>query len=162
MNGERAARQPLVLELVRSRGAWSPARAELARWASAALGRRGGGAAVCVRVVAPRESRRLNRRFRGRNRPTNVLSFPAPSLLAGDGPRPLGDLAICGRVLRDEARAQRKPLRAHWAHIVVHGVLHLAGFDHVRQRDAERMERREIAILRSLGLANPYRSRELR
>ena len=71
---------------------------------------------------------------------------------------PLGDLVICARVLRAEARAQRKTLRAHWAHLVVHGALHLIGYDHERDADARRMERREIAVLRRLGFANPYRS----
>jgi probable rRNA maturation factor len=113
-----------------------------------------------VRVVGPAESRRLNARFRGRDKPTNVLSFPAaliPASPASD-PQPLGDLVICPQVLRTEAREQRKTLRAHWAHLVVHGALHLIGYDHEREADAHRMERREIAVLRRLGFANPYRS----
>ena len=70
----------------------------------------------------------------------------------------LGDLVVCARVLRQEAAAQAKPLRAHWAHLIVHGTLHLLGYDHERARDARRMERREVAVLRGLGFANPYRS----
>ena len=108
-------------------------------------------------VVGAPESRLLNCRFRGRDRPTNVLSFPAAAQ-PGPGVPALGDLVICPRVLRAEARAQAKPLRAHWAHLVVHGTLHLLGYDHERARDARRMERREIAVLRGLGFANPYRS----
>ena len=111
-------------------------------------------------MVSPAESRRLNARFRGRDKPTNVLSFPPPAMPAGTqcGARALGDLVICPRVLRGEARAQAKTLKAHWAHLVVHGSLHLIGYDHQRASDARRMERREIAVLRRLGFANPYRS----
>jgi probable rRNA maturation factor len=112
-------------------------------------------------VVGPAESRRLNAQFRGRDKPTNVLSFPVaelPAPAAADEPRPLGDLVICPQVLRAEAREQKKSLRAHWAHLVVHGSLHLIGYDHERDTDADRMERREIAVLRRLGFPNPYRS----
>lgn len=111
-------------------------------------------------VVGPAESRRLNARFRGRDKPTNVLSFPVaelPTATAGEEPRPLGDLVICPQVLRIEAREQKKSLRAHWAHLIVHGALHLIGYDHERETDAGRMERREITVLRRLGFANPYR-----
>ena len=112
-------------------------------------------------VVGPAESRRLNAQYRGRDKPTNVLSFPVPDLpataLSEGKARPLGDLVICPQVLRAEAREQKKSLRAHWAHLVVHGSLHLIGYDHERDSDADRMERREIAVLRRLGFANPYR-----
>ena len=151
---------PLTLELQRAVRAWSPRRADLARWASAALGRRAAGAELGVRVVGPGESRRLNARYRGRDTATNVLSFPPPVLPARARERAaaLGDLVICPQVLRGEARAQAKTLEAHWAHLVVHGTLHLIGYDHQRAADARRMERREIAVLRRLGFANPYRS----
>jgi probable rRNA maturation factor len=123
---------------------------------STALGRHALGSEVAVRVVGPTEIRRLNSRYRGRDKSTNVLSFPAA---ACPGPtRPLGDLVICPQVLRSEAREQHKSLRAHWAHLVVHGALHLVGYDHEQPADAQRMERREIAVLRRLGFANPYRS----
>ena len=152
--------RPLNLELQRRVRGWSPRRADLERWARAALGRHALGAELGVRVVSPAESRRLNARFRGRDQPTNVLSFPPPAMPAGahGGARALGDLVICPRVLRGEARAQAKTLKAHWAHLVVHGSLHLIGYDHQRVGDARRMERREIAVLRRLGFANPYRS----
>jgi probable rRNA maturation factor len=150
---------PLSLELQRRVRAWSPQRADLERWARAALGRHALGAELGVRMVSPAESRRLNARYRGRDQPTNVLSFPPPAMPAGAGrgARALGDLVICPRVLRGEARAQAKTLKAHWAHLVVHGALHLIGYDHQRAADARRMERREIAVLRRLGFANPYR-----
>jgi probable rRNA maturation factor len=116
------------------------------------------GGQLGVRVVGSAESRRLNARYRGKDKPTNVLSFPPAPLpdLAADS-RPLGDLVICAQVVRSEAREQRKPLEAHWAHLVVHGALHLVGYDHEREAEAKRMERREITVLRRLGFANPYR-----
>jgi probable rRNA maturation factor len=122
-----------------------------------ALGRRGVDREIGVSVVGPAESRRLNAEYRGKDKPTNVLSFPVPHLPV-IGPQPLGDLVICPQVLRAEAREQKKSLRAHWAHLVVHGALHLIGYDHEIDADANRMERREIAVLRRLGFANPYRS----
>jgi probable rRNA maturation factor len=150
----------LRIELQRRARGWSPTRRDLMSWASAALGRGGAGRELGVCTVGTAESARLNARFRGRNGATNVLSFPPAPLprVAGAAAAPLGELIICPRVLRAEARAQAKPLRAHWAHLVVHGTLHLAGYDHVRAADARRMERREVAVLRRLGFANPYRS----
>jgi probable rRNA maturation factor len=141
-----------------ARHAARPSARQLARWADAALGRRAPGAQISVLLVGPAASRSLNCRYRQRDTPTNVLSFPA----GGEARRHeglLGDLVICPSVLRAEARAQGKRLAAHWAHLVVHGVLHLVGFDHEQDRDARRMERREIRVLRSLGFDNPYRVR---
>jgi len=148
------------LELRRRARGWSPTRRDIARWASAALGRRGRGRELGVCTVGEAESARLNIRFRGRDKPTNVLSFSPPRLprASGGASVPLGELVICPRVLEAEAQAQEKTLRAHWAHLVVHGTLHLLGYDHERADDARRMERREIAVLRRLGFANPYRS----
>jgi probable rRNA maturation factor len=147
----------LSVEVQRRVRTWAPPRADIAAWASTALGRKASGRELGVRVVGPAESRRLNARYRGRNKPTNVLSFPAADLPAGSE-RPLGDLVICPEVLRAEAREQHKSLRAHWAHLVVHGALHLIGYDHLHAAQADRMERREISVLRRLGFPNPYRS----
>jgi probable rRNA maturation factor len=151
----------LKLELIRASRAKAPARARMSHWAAAALGRRGAGREIAVRIVAPRESRQLNRQWRGKDKPTNVLSFPAPDLRA---PRargehlPLGDLVICADVVRQEAERDGKRVEAHWAHMVIHGALHLAGYDHERgERERMKMERREIAVLRSFGYGNPYR-----
>jgi probable rRNA maturation factor len=153
------ARSGVRLQLRRRVLAWAPPRRELTRWASAALGRSGAGRELGVCMVGPAESARLNARFRGRDRPTNVLSFAqAPLPRTARAGQPLGELVICPRVLRQEARTQAKTLRAHWAHLVVHGALHLAGYDHEHAADARRMERREIAVLRRLGFVNPYRS----
>ena len=136
-----------------------PSERLMGRWAAAALGRHAAGRELAVQVVPSSEIRRLNHKYRGKDQPTNVLSFPTTAS-ARLRPRPLGDLVICPAVLRREAREQGKSLRAHWAHLVVHGVLHLAGYDHEDDGDARRMERREIAVLRALGYANPYRVRE--
>jgi len=138
-----------------------PTRAALATWAGAAL--RAAGlrhaspqpARLSIRVVGAATSRTLNARYRHKERPTNVLSFAGAGALP-DGRRDLGELVVCAPVLAREARAQGKPRPAHWAHIVVHGVLHLLGYDHERPREARRMERREAQILGSLGFSDPY------
>ena len=157
---ERRRRPGVQVELQRRVRSWSPTRRDLARWASVAAGSGASGRELGVCVVGAPESRRLNARFRGLDAPTNVLSFTSAALPRAPvgGARTLGELVICPRVLRAEARAQDKSLRAHWAHLVVHGTLHLLGYDHERAADARRMERREIALLKRLGFANPYRS----
>src|SRR5215469_18473956 len=122
------ARPGVLLSLQRRVRGWSPTRRDLEHWASAALGRHGAGRELDVCTVAELESARLNARFRGQDKPTNVLSFLAAQLpaTAAGAPSPLGELVICPRVLEAEARAQEKTRRAHWAHLVVHGALHLA------------------------------------
>lgn len=140
-----------VILRYRTRRPWAPGPATLRRWARLAAGGRGG--TLGIRVVGSRESRALNGRWRGRDRPTNVLSFPASPDLRG---RELGDLVVCAPVVAREARAQGKRLAAHWAHMVVHGTLHLLGYDHARAADAKRMEGRERVLLARLGLADPY------
>lgn len=141
-----------------------PPRRELQTWAAAALGRAAARSEISLLIVDPARSRRYNRDYRGQDKPTNVLSFsrpPAPGGAAtGSRREVLGDLVICPQVLQREAREQRKPARAHWMHLFVHGLLHLQGYDHERASDAQRMERREIRILRRFGVPNPYRSRD--
>lgn len=110
---------------------------------------------VSLKIVSANESQALNRDYRGKNKPTNVLSFPA-ELPPGINLPLLGDLAICAEVVAQEATAQNKPLTNHWAHLVVHGVLHLLGYDHIDDHDAERMEVREVTILDGLGIPDPY------
>ncbi len=138
-----------------TRRPWVPSAARLCRWARAAYGARATAAELSLRIVTPAESRRLNRDYRGKDRPTNVLSFPAevPARLR---PRPLGDLVVCASVVAREAREQRKSLPAHWAHMIVHGTLHLLGADHIDPADAVAMERRERRILGRLGIPDPY------
>ncbi len=135
-----------------------PAKSALSRWARAAFrGWRRQRASVGVRIVGGRESAALNSRFRHRQHATNVLSFAfeAPPGTRSDH---LGDLVICAPVVRREARRQHKPERAHWAHMVVHGILHLRGYDHRKRREAAVMENMEIRILKELGFADPYTS----
>ena len=150
------AKRPLRVELIRRTTAAAPGQRSLVLWASAALGVRAAGREIAVQLVSAPTSRRLNREFRGEDHATNVLSFPALPL-PGVQPQPLGDLVICPQVLRREAREQGKSERAHWAHLVIHGTLHLVGYDHIDDSDACRMERREVTVLRRLGFANPYR-----
>ena len=140
-----------------TRRPWVPAPTWVGRWSHAALRGAGASGRLCVRVVAPAESRRLNRSYRGKDKPTNVLSFPAPEAQSEGKRRPLGDLVICAQVVRSEAQRDGKTLLAHWAHMVIHGSLHLAGYDHeAGNRERMRMERREISVLRSFGIGNPY------
>lgn len=110
--------------------------------------------AVTVLLADDRAVRRLNGRHRGKPKPTNVLSFPAPLGLLGG---PLGDVVLALGTVRREARAAGRPVRAHLAHLVAHGALHLAGHDHLRAGEARRMERAEARALRRLALPNPWR-----
>jgi probable rRNA maturation factor len=142
----------VTVQIATSRAGVPHARS-FARWANAAFAaaaaRRGPDSAeLTIRVVGAAESRKLNRTWRGKDKPTNVLSF------ASD--HELGDLAICAPVVAREAREQGKRPAAHWAHMVVHGVLHLLGYDHENDRDAAQMEAREAKILAQLGMPNPY------
>jgi len=133
-----------------------PAAASLRRWADAALAGRPGD--VTLRVVGRAEGRTLNKRYRGRDYATNVLSFPVEAL--PDGSRPVrGDLVLCAPVIAREAREQGKPAAAHWAHMVVHGCLHLGGYDHQQDAEASAMEGEERRILAKLGYPDPYQER---
>ena len=139
----------------------TPSAAELTVWAETALGAVGHPrAAITVRLVSEAEGRALNRDFRGRDYATNVLSFPFPEVppeaMAELGAHYIGDLAVCAAVVQREAEEQGKPAADHWAHMVVHGVLHLVGFDHQADAEAETMEAQERAILARLGIADPY------
>ncbi len=149
---ERAAREPRLRLAIQ----WQvdpralPRRRTLRRWVLAALER---PAEVTLRFVGAREGRALNRSFRGRDHATNVLTF------VYDGqPSLSGDIVLCAPVVNREARSQGKRLVAHYAHLVIHGMLHLQGYDHQRADDAVRMEARESAILASLGHADPWRA----
>ncbi len=109
---------------------------------------------VCVRLVDAEESRTLNRQYRGKDKPTNVLSFPAELTL--DGLNLLGDLAICAPVVACEAREQGKTSQDHYAHMLVHGLLHLCGYDHEAEADAAAMESLEVELLALLDIRDPY------
>ncbi|TAM11854.1 MAG: rRNA maturation RNase YbeY [Nevskiaceae bacterium] len=133
-----------------------PAPATLRHWARAAMEDTPGE--MGIRIVAEDEGRELNARYRGRDYATNVLSFGYGADSSGipGAPSLLGDLVICKAVVQREAVAQHVPPRAHWAHMVVHGVLHLRGMDHENDADAEHMEAREREILAQLGFPDPY------
>ncbi|MDD4914862.1 MAG: rRNA maturation RNase YbeY [Methylococcales bacterium] len=132
-----------------------PAEAQFQLWLDTVLAGREQDAEVVIRLVDDEESAELNGQYRHKSGPTNVLSFPfeAPPGMALDL---LGDLVICAPLIAAEAAAQHKPVLDHWAHITVHGILHLLGYDHADDREAEQMETLEIQILNSLNIANPY------
>jgi probable rRNA maturation factor len=133
-----------------------PLRRQFKHWAMAAMQHiepDGPGGALSIRIVDEAESSELNGHYRSKPYATNILSFPVPPELGG---RLLGDLAICAQVVQREAAEQHKSEDEHWAHLVVHGVLHLKGYDHEDDADAEQMEGLEVRILQQLGLKNPY------
>ena len=137
---------------VATRSGSLPAAAQLRRWTRAALAR---PAQVTLRIVGEREGESLNRKFRRKPHATNVLTFG----YTGDGGL-AGDIVLCAPVIAREARRQGKALEAHYAHLTVHGLLHLQGFDHGNPREARIMEARETAILRRLGYPDPYAGEE--
>ena len=125
-----------------------PVRADFLRWARAALD---GGGSITIRLVENEEGQALNRDYRGKDYATNVLSFPYEY-----EPRTVGDLVLCPEVVAREATEQGKTLAAHYAHLTVHGILHLQGWDHEEDEHAEAMENEERRILAALGIADPY------
>ena len=137
-----------------------PASSSFRKWVAAALHGRIREADLAIRLVDEEEGRALNRHYRGRDYATNVLSFPADvealGLPKGVKLPLLGDIVLCAPVVAREAREQKKPLGAHYAHLTVHGVLHLLGWDHQDEREAECMEALEREILSGLGIADPY------
>jgi len=137
---------------IAARVSTAPTEAEMRSWAERALQDEPGG--VCIRVVGAAEAKRLNNRYRGADKPTNVLSFPSGVEIPGG--KHLGDVVVCAPVVDAEARQQRKRACDHYAHMVVHGVLHLRGFDHEYAEEARTMERLEISILGEFGIADPY------
>ena len=144
---ENASREPGV-----------PAESEFQRWADAALAGRRPEAELAIRIVDETEGAELNATYRHKQGATNVLSFPA-ELPAGVPLPVLGDLVICAPVVVREALEQHKPLQAHWAHLVVHGCLHLLDFDHEEEAEAAEMEALERSILAGMGYQDPYAPR---
>lgn len=125
------------------------------KWVSQALAHQKQSYALSIKIVDEDEMQALNFYYRQKNKPTNVLSFPCQLPLEVRG-NMLGDIAICAPVVQQEANLQAKPLEAHFAHMVVHGVLHLLGFDHENDQDASKMESLETTILETLGYKDPY------
>jgi probable rRNA maturation factor len=140
-----------------ARRPWAPRRSQFTAWASAALSaeRRATSVHLSIRVVGKVRSRALNARYRHKDRATNVLSFSGAGM-SPDGRDFLGELVICAPVVAHEAVQQGKTAEAHWAHMTVHGVLHLLRYDHERPAEAKKMAAREIQILDRLGFSDPY------
>ena len=139
-----------------------PSAVSFRKWVAAALAGRIREADLAIRIVDAREGRALNRHYRGKDYATNVLSFPADAAEGVKLPKGvkmplLGDLVICAPVVAREAKEQGKPLNDHYAHLTVHGVLHLLGWDHEDEREAVCMEKLEREILAGLGIEDPYR-----
>jgi probable rRNA maturation factor len=132
-----------------------PSEGDIKHWAGLALQEHLRHAGLVVRIVDEAEITALNRQYRGKDGPTNVLSFPYQGF-AGVPSDLLGDVVICAPVVAAEAAVQGKPLDAHWAHLVIHGVLHLLGYDHHHEADAARMERRESVLLTGLDYPDPW------
>jgi len=134
-----------------------PTAQQIEQWATAAVQPQSDEVEMTVRIVDEAESHALNLNYRGKDRPTNVLSFPFECPDEVELPL-LGDLVICRQVVDREAQEQDKPLMAHWAHMVVHGSLHLLGYDHIKDDEAEEMESLETQIMIGLGFVDPYLS----
>lgn len=132
-----------------------PTEDQIVQWATAAVQPEGDEVEMTVRIVDEAESHELNLTYRGKDRPTNVLSFPFECPDEVELPL-LGDLVICRQIVEREAAEQEKPLMAHWAHMVVHGSLHLLGYDHIEDDEAEEMESLETQIMQGLGFDDPY------
>ncbi|OOF65791.1 rRNA maturation RNase YbeY [Rodentibacter sp. Ppn85] len=132
-----------------------PTESQITQWATVAVQPESDNVEMTVRIVDEAESHKLNLIYRRKDRPTNVLSFPFDCPDEVELPL-LGDLVICRQVVEREAIEQEKPLMAHWAHMVVHGSLHLLGYDHIEDEEAEEMEHLETQIMQNLGFADPY------
>jgi probable rRNA maturation factor len=133
-----------------------PTQAEFETWVRTAVGQTMGEVELTIRVVEIAESQQLNLTYRGKDKPTNVLSFPFEAPPEVELPL-LGDLVICAAVVEQEASEQNKPLNAHWAHMVIHGCLHLLGYDHIIDEEADEMESLETQLVEGLGFDNPYK-----
>ncbi|MFC4363521.1 rRNA maturation RNase YbeY [Simiduia curdlanivorans] len=137
-----------------------PSQAQFERWVAAAIGAHQATAEVSIMIVDEAQGQSLNHEYRGKNYATNVLSFPAELPPELELPL-LGDLVICAPVVAREAAEQNKALEAHWAHMVLHGTLHLLGYDHIDDDEAEAMEALETRIITELGYSAPYADREV-
>lgn len=133
-----------------------PTQAEFETWVRTAIGQTMPEVELTIRVVEIAESQQLNLTYRGKDKPTNVLSFPFEAPPEVELPL-LGDLVICAKVVEQEATEQNKPLNAHWAHMVIHGCLHLLGYDHIIDEEADEMESLETQLVEGLGFSDPYK-----
>lgn len=134
-----------------------PTKKQFTAWIESALGSRHKKCEILIRIVDKKEITKINKTYRKKNKPTNIISFefdPPPGVKTNF----LGDLIICASVVRTEAKLQHKTMVSHWAHLTIHGTLHLLGYDHIDDTDAEEMENLEIKILKKLSFPNPYES----
>ncbi|MCU5774141.1 rRNA maturation RNase YbeY [Erwiniaceae bacterium BAC15a-03b] len=145
----------LDLQIASESAAGLPQEAEFQQWLEAVLPQFQPVSEVTIRIVDEAESHELNMTYRGKDKPTNVLSFPFEAPPGIELPL-LGDLIICRQVVEQEAAEQQKALKAHWAHMVIHGSLHLLGYDHIEDDEAEEMESLETEIMLALGYPDPY------
>jgi len=154
----KTKKTPIAIELqLASKVPNIPALDLFKQWAYAALASQKDKAELCIRIVDEQESAELNETYRHKQGPTNVLSFPfEPFIGLNIEPDYLGDIIICAPIVQREAKEQELPEIAHWAHMTVHGILHLLGFDHIHEPDAAIMEQLEANILAQLGFDNPY------
>ena len=133
-----------------------PSQQQFEQWVTLAIGKAMPEVEMTIRLVEVEESQTLNLTYRGKDKPTNVLSFPFEAPPEVDLPL-LGDLVICAAIVEQEATEQNKQLDAHWAHMVIHGCLHLLGYDHIIDDEADEMESIEIQLVEGLGFSNPYK-----
>ncbi|MCF7971376.1 MAG: rRNA maturation RNase YbeY [Methylococcaceae bacterium] len=138
-----------------------PSDDQLQLWVEKALADYSQDAEVVIRIVDTQEMTELNSQYRGKEGATNILSFPFELPDGVEGIDLLGDLVVCAAVLEQEAKQQSKALSAHWAHIIIHGVLHLLGYDHLTDDEATEMENKEIVLLQELHINNPYQEKEI-
>jgi len=138
-----------------------PSDAQLQLWVETALLDYPKDTEVLIRIVTTDEMSMLNHQYRNKQGTTNILSFPLDLPEEIEGIDLLGDLVVCATVLECEAKQQNKPLHAHWAHIIIHGVLHLLGYDHIDELDAKKMESKERVLLQKLQITNPYQEQEV-
>jgi len=132
-----------------------PSNETIIQWAELALDEKHKDAEITLRVVDEEEGHMLNKEWRNKNSATNVLSFPIGEPIE-QAPNLLGDIVVCAPIVEKEAKIQEKNIEAHWAHLIIHGILHLQGYDHQSDDDANIMESKEIIILKKIGYANPY------
>lgn len=149
----------LDLQIATESTADLPTEDDFSSWVKVALPTSGDEYEVTIRIVDEEESQALNNEYRGKDKPTNVLSFPFEAPMDLEIPL-LGDLVICTQVVAREAIEQDKPLLHHWAHMTIHGILHLRGYDHINDDEAEEMEALETQLLASLTIPDPYLIKE--
>lgn len=145
----------ISIELINEGNLSAPDKAEFHTWLNHVATQLNTKGEICVKIIDYGESQYLNHTYRDKDKPTNVLSFPSeiPDFVDSDH---LGDLAICAPIVEQEAKEQNKPLMHHWAHMAIHGVLHLLGYDHIEEEDAVAMESLEIKLLAEFSIENPY------